>query len=349
MLLQRMIHAAFGQGAIRVLVDNDTTDMNLFIEAGSPTKAVRVVMTIAAGVIVGATSVASYALNVGQFPPGSDITIDNYGQILGTGGAANGGTGGGAINADYPNQTVVIRNHAGANIYGGGGGGGGGGTGGRGGAGGTGYYQWWSAEQYNGSSYMWRTDNGPGNYEGVWWGGVEVVTYISWGQTQAGSYLRGIHRDSDGYSYDIGDATGSASRLWYGVHQLQTTYTSGGVGGNGGIGGNGGRGKGYDGNAVAGLPGAAGSAGANGGTNAGQGGTGGTGGAGGAGGEWGESGVSGSTGNMGGAGFSGNYAGGSGGAAGAAGSTGGVAGFYLKKGTASVTLINNGAVAGRLG
>jgi hypothetical protein len=337
MLLQRMIHAAFGQGPIQVLISANTTNMNLFTAAGSPNKAVRVILTIAAGVTVGATSAASYALNVGQFPAGSDITIDNYGQILGAGGAANGGAGGGAINAEYANQSVVIHNHPGANIYAGGGGGGKGGTGGTGGTGGQGYYQTWVnigwSERYN----DWCVSQVSG-----------AIRRFRNGATVTGSnYARGAYVKKTGPEDLYGDDAGYVDH--YVLQELQTTYTSGGAGGAGGAGGNGGRGPGYDGSNVAGATGSGGSSGAAGGTNAGQGGTGGTGGAGGVGGGWGSSGANGSTGNTGGTGFSGNYTGGGSGTAGVAGSAGGLAGFYLKKGTASVTLINNGAVAGRLG
>lgn len=329
-----------------MLVDADTTDLNLFTAAGSPAKAVRVVLTIAAGVTVGATSAVSYAINVGQFPAGSDITIDNYGQILGAGGAANGGTGGGAINAEYVGQTVVIRNYAGANIYAGGGGGGKGGKGGKGGNGGNGTVSGVDGWYYVTYNYHWWQGRSTGT---LWltWG--FSATYSSNGYFDAtayGDYRRGAYIGF--FSTDAGPYEPGEAGDMYQIGRAYTTITTGGAGGDGGVGSPGGRGKGYDGNASAGSTGSAGTAGANGGTNAGRGGTGGTGGSGGTGGEWGTSGTAGSPGATGATGFNGNYTPGQAGAAGTAGSAGGLAGFYLKKGSANVTLINNGNVAGRL-
>ena len=71
---------------------------------------------------------------------GGTLVVENYGSIQGKGGAANGGNGGNAIQADQTSGVTII-NHSGGQIYAGGGGGGrggNGGTGGRGGNGGTG-------------------------------------------------------------------------------------------------------------------------------------------------------------------------------------------------------------------
>lgn len=115
--------------------DNDNVIYDRFvIEHGVPTEAVNVVVTVAAGALVSATSTSIPAIRVGvSWPSGSTITIINEGVIAGRGGAG-GGYPGGILNyngtagengglgllADYP---VSIDNSAGV-IAGGGGGGG---------------------------------------------------------------------------------------------------------------------------------------------------------------------------------------------------------------------------------
>ena len=68
---------------------------------------------------------------------GGSLTVHNSGNIQGYGGAANGGTGGNAIDA-LSTSNVTIENNSGATIVAGGGGGGAGGAGGAGGLGGAG-------------------------------------------------------------------------------------------------------------------------------------------------------------------------------------------------------------------
>lgn len=118
--------------ATNLTISADTTNYNIFTAAGSPTTATTVNLTINAGVTVGGLSLTP-AITIGQFPSGSNITIYNYGSILGsrgTGGTSGvGGNGGNAIYAVYTNQTMTINNYAGATIAGGGGGGGKGGQG----------------------------------------------------------------------------------------------------------------------------------------------------------------------------------------------------------------------------
>ena len=99
-------------------------------------------LVIPSGAIVGTTNSAVAALDIGQFPTGTIIEIENNGSIQGAGGLAgaggtvygaaantvggpySGGKGGDAIKANYLNQTVTITNNG--TIYAGGGGGGGG-------------------------------------------------------------------------------------------------------------------------------------------------------------------------------------------------------------------------------
>lgn len=341
-----MIRAAFGQGAQVIDIIASTTDYNLFQAAGSPVTARRVVVNISAGVIVGATSVLVAAFDTGQFPTGTEIEIyNNGGEFQGAGGAASGGTGGTAIKANYPNQKITIYNNGGKALGGGGGGakGGNGGTGGKGGDGTAPTYQYSRVTP----SYHSRWEDDTNNYFFVW-NNVLVASGSQPSQPPAssGPYLRGpfVVRET------ITDPDyGSISHVdWYQIGQNVTT--TGGIGGAGGIGGNGGKGRGYEGAATNGAVGGAGGPGAAGGTNAGQGGTGGTGGNGGAGGDWGTNGAAGTAGATGATGTNGNASNGLAGAAGAAAGAVGLAGYYLLKGTADVTFINNGGiVAGRVG
>lgn len=340
---------------IDFLLSSNLTDINLFSIAGSPTQAGKFRFTIASGVTVGQVNAAA-ALIVGQFPTGSTIDIVNNGNIYAKGGLANGGVGGDAIKADYPNQTVTISNTG--RIYGGGGGGGRGGVGGVGGTGGGGYYEnvaW--GFSLGSPTYYWELFE---YYSAItlFYNGTKVANGSSqsptpgldWNTTAYGPYRRGNQRSSQpiydtkgaymgvAYYYDIGYATG--------------VYTSGGSGGAGGAGGSGTRGRGYDNQAgsLTGITGSAGTLGGGGGTNAGVGGQGGQGGGGGAGGDWGAPGAAGANGNVGATGAAGNNGGGAAGGAGAVGSNAGSAGCYLVKGGAAVTLTNSGAgaVAGRL-
>ncbi|MCA2981742.1 MAG: hypothetical protein INH37_25985, partial [Myxococcaceae bacterium] len=115
---------------------------------------VFVSVTIAPGVVIGATSTAAPAFSTGALPQGSRVRLINRGRIQGKGG--NGGIGGGQITLCHPQRNgeaggVALRltvptqldNTTGA-LFGGGGGGGGGcnvcGTqsGGGGGGGGAG-------------------------------------------------------------------------------------------------------------------------------------------------------------------------------------------------------------------
>lgn len=305
---------------MQLMISASTTNVNalsLYIAAfGAPTAATVYRLTIPAGVVVG--GVGQAAMIIGQFPAGSIIYIDNFGSIQGFGGAAGssgaGGNGGDAINANYPNQTVIINNAVGAEILAGGGGGGRGGTGG---TGGQGYY---TATVYKGSSpYAYEDVNqccvnkyGAGHYcaQGQW--------YVSYYENRC-----------------IWDGTCSNVPFYVcnACYGPGTAYSSGGAGG---AGGSGGAGKGYN---QANTSGSSGAGGGAPGTNAGWGGTGGTGGAGGT---WGTAGRAGNTGNTGG---SGNYSGGSGGAA---GSTFGAAGRYLVKGTSNTIFNNEGSVAGTI-
>jgi|Laugresbdmm110dd_1035094.scaffolds.fasta_scaffold03135_2 hypothetical protein len=308
-------------------------------------------LVIPAGAVVGTTNSAVAALDIGQFPTGTIIEIENNGSIQGAGGLAgaggtvygaaanttggpySGGKGGDAIKADYSNQTVTITNNG--TIYAGGGGGGGGAKGAPGGAGTNGVKPGTFIFNISGSypySY-WRTYNTEGAYTikqqqrvYLWYGGAngyyDTITgndsYITGTYTSPmfrGNFVQQFGPDvlSDGVTY----------RTIKDYYIAQEVSSLGGVGGAGGNGGAGAKGRGYNNTTLTGSSGIVGSAG-----TGGEGGTA----------------TAGGTGNTG-------VSGGNGGAFGASGTAStagaGTAGYYLVKGSASVTLIG-GTTAGLL-
>lgn len=120
-------------------ITSDTDNYNIYTQAGSPSRAVEVILVIESGVVVGSTSTGTAALRSGSgWANGSHLIIINKGNIIGKGGAGgrgadtwdcdssengdNGSPGGDALDLQID---TVIDNTSG-NIYGGGGGGGGG-------------------------------------------------------------------------------------------------------------------------------------------------------------------------------------------------------------------------------
>lgn len=344
MLNQTSGAVAISSGRACASINSSTTNVNVFSGLfGSPGTSTTYKVYIRYGIDVGA-SYGNTALVVGQFASGSSIQINNYGGIAGYGGPGGsyynpGSSGGDAIYASYPSQTVTINNFTGALIYGGGGGGGAGGRGGDGGAGGGGVYTAYNYQYtYPANNYRWTWHPGSNTSTGYWAG--STVFNVAGEITSYGPYVRG--------SLQFTWTDGKTTFYEYQIGQAYSVYTSGGSGGAGGIGGSGGRGQGYDGGNAGGSAGNAGTGGGAGGTNAGSGGSGGTGGNGGTGGTYGLAGNSGGNGTSGASGASGNNGSGASGSGGAAGASGGAAGRYLVKGGNSVTLNNSGTVLGGL-
>ena len=115
-------------------IASNTYNYNLYVAAGSPPTPVTLTLTINSGVTVVSLSTGVPALDTGNFPAGSVITIVNNGTIIGAGGAGGAGgdqykgiyggagsAGGTALSLGSP---VTITNNG--LIEGGGGGGGGG-------------------------------------------------------------------------------------------------------------------------------------------------------------------------------------------------------------------------------
>jgi hypothetical protein len=316
---------------------------------GNPGAAGAYRVVVEPGVNCTSANPAVPALDVGQFPAGSSISIDVYGAVLAAGGLAGsggaGGRGGDAVKANYSGQTVALIARSGSQLKGGGGGGGKGGAGGTGGTGGQGYYYSYVNEgpTYSAGSYEVSNQQGTSTWT-FRWGGSLVGTSSS-----TSLVVGNVTYSTSSYVTTTSTGSGEAGdQIFTDHYQISrttqnTNFTAGGGGGAGGAGGSGGRGQGYDGSAAAGSVGSNGNGGAGGGTNAGTGGTGGSGGQGGSGGAYGVAGASGNTGFTGNTGGSGNYTAGSGGSAGAGGSAGGAAGSYLVKGAASVTFTDQGA------
>ena len=290
-------------------------------------------IVINSGVELGATSTSQEALQIDSGLSGS-MTITNNGTLTGAGGAANGGAGGDAFEADV--ACTLINN---GTIRAGGGGGGQGGAGGAGGTGGQGSYSSTSTGSWNPAPpYYLHSISAPQyvvshNYalNRYWW---------SWNGNNfiVGTYSTATTQISGGYQYERSSAIYSYTPQYnsnnYGIrrrtYSTSTTITSGGAGGSGGSAGAGGVGQGYNQSAGSGSSGGSGSGGSGGGTNAGSGGSGGAGGAGAAGGSFGQAGGTGSNGSSGNSGSNGNYSNGSGGSGGSSGSAGGASGKSIR-------------------
>lgn len=131
----------FGLTRNQVSISANTQNYNLADVLGSPTKLVRVVLTIDTGVEVTSSDSTIFAFDTGSLPAGSQLKIINKGKIGGAGGdAGNGGAINGAGNqqpgapgvdgGDAMNlQLDVSLDNTNGNIEAGGGGGGGGGAG----------------------------------------------------------------------------------------------------------------------------------------------------------------------------------------------------------------------------
>ena len=119
-----------------ISINTNTTDVNLFTLAGSPTSPLRLKVTIEAGVTVSSSNRTIPALQTGDFPTGSQILLTNLGSIAGAGGTGGAGASFSGATADNPTAglaggTAVLAsvpitiNNVGGSMYAGGGGGGG--------------------------------------------------------------------------------------------------------------------------------------------------------------------------------------------------------------------------------
>ena len=215
-------------------ISSNTQNYNIYTAAGSPSVATSIELTINSSVDVSSTGTGSPALDTGNLPSGSTVTIVNNGTIVGKGGNGGagasisyngnasgdpGGSGGNAINT-----TVALTvNNTNGNIWGGGGGGGGGGEG--------------------------RRDVEAGSACGMGGGGGGGADRTSSNGGAAGTSSYGCNELH--YGNPGGNGTNSGGG-------------AGGLGGSGGDGGNGGNGGDYGSNGASGIgidnPGGAGGA-----------------------------------------------------------------------------------------
>lgn len=266
------------------------------------------IVEIQAGAIVGGTG-GNIAMRTGTGRVGT-LTIDNYGSIEGQGGAANGGSGYVALQA---NQASILNNYNTGFIGGGGGGGGQGGQGGKGG---------------NGSVTS-TIDTGPGY--GVTPANPASPNKADCDRTCLYQGPSDVCKGGFGSAYCNWMVSPKDKINCFTCTRTSTTTT---YGTNGGAGGSGGVGQGYN-QSPAGT-GANGVAGANPPTNAGRGGTGGKGGDGGA---WASAGSQGGSGTTGANGTVTN------GSAGSAGSAGGSGAISIEN-AQLLTITNDGTIAG---
>ncbi|AIK68263.1 hypothetical protein P10VF_050 [Rhizobium phage vB_RleM_P10VF] len=236
------------------------------------------------GVSIGSLNPAIPAMQSGIFL--GNLTIENYGSVLGAGGSGGtegspGTNGGDAIVLDIPG--VVIENYGFIR-----GGGGGGGSGGKGGDGGDGIYSFTRRDPKEGSAYSrsvpkfyvyeYRFNGVLGNVQ-WFWNDIQVSNAFSNDFVQVGTikYFKGDQR-----SYQRKENVGSIQEYsYYSIHQeYPISYdTDGGLGGDyKGTFSDGGQGQGYLRSLSKGNQGLIGEPG---GTNAGRGGDGGHGGDGG--------------------------------------------------------------------
>ncbi len=220
---------------LRILtINNDTLDLNLRemhdLYYAAPTGPVEVTFTIQEGATVGSSSTSSPALDVGEWPDGSTITIYLRGRVQGRGGdGGSGGHFGSGVNhagepgndggdAIYTRIPITIDCSSGTpEIWAGGGGGGGGAiglngflTGGGGGGGGGGSDPGNGGPGGNGESIYDGSPGSSGTSEAGGAGGLEhpSTTDAGFGGAGGGPALPG----ASGQNGDLGYNGGSGGQ-----------------------------------------------------------------------------------------------------------------------------------------
>lgn len=268
----------------------------------------RVLVVIPDGEIIGGTTNAGWALNVGNISAYDAITLDVQGEVQGKGGG-NGVDGSHAIYSVYP---ITINVSATGAIRAGGGGGGNGGSGGYGNDVGSWNYQVYNDGSDPGCDYLWVG------------GGLDSCTggsihYHRWCDTQICAEGGYSYRLYGSYVYKAG------AHKWSAFYDIQRAYLYGGSAGGGGSGGDG---QGYQQTQTNGSSGGSGS------QRAGNGGTGGDGG------DWGTAGTNGA---KGGTGYQYTRSSSSSANSGANGQSGGIGGraIWTLNGPATGVIVNN--------
>ena len=210
-------------------ISSDTANYNIATALENPTTAKNVILTINSGVKVYSNSTSQPALETGNLPSGSTVTIVNNGTIVGAGG--NGGTGGhcygtdctytgtpGGSGGNAVNTTVALTvNNTNGYIYGGGGGGGGG-------AG--------LLDEHNTGGESWYRHSGGGGGGGA---GRNPGTGGPGGNGPGDNILPGgPGADGTTSSGGSGGATSDVNSNTVGLEYCNSVYFHGGCGGNGG-------------------------------------------------------------------------------------------------------------------
>lgn len=235
-----------GEIVVSMSGGNGTTTLRSLFSSSDWASATPKIVNLASGQIRGSTSASDVVTIGGAW--GGTLTFNIAGEIRGKSGAANGGAGGNAFNAETKGasgQRIAVKVTGAVR-----GGGGGGGKGGQGGQGGSGTTTSTSREPKSGENYDssdWRWSTGGGERLFIDWNGSRIYTSTS--NIDRTSYTTG------GYTYYRGSKR--LSNGIYGIYRVKETSVTV-SGGDGGSGGNGGRGVGYDISAASGSNGAAG-------------------------------------------------------------------------------------------
>jgi len=132
MLMPALVPALGREINLIITASQNNLDLRTWIMEHSPwdgAAQATLIVTIAAGVVVGSASTGAAAMTIANFPAGAALRLINLGRIQGAGGAGGGSASTGAAGGPALAVTgpVTIDNASGQ-IWGGGGGGGGGRT-----------------------------------------------------------------------------------------------------------------------------------------------------------------------------------------------------------------------------
>jgi hypothetical protein len=198
---------------------------------------VVVVVTILPDVQIWSSNYTSAALDFHGFDFGASLLFNNYGNLYGTGGAGNGGTGGPALQI---NRNITINNTTTGRIFGGGGGGGQGGWGqsagltrGGGGGGGGGQGRSGGALGAGQAADVPGADGtaGSASAAGTYGAGGYVSPSASGGRGGVGAGWGATGEDgSSGYGnggFQTGSAGGSPGKAVYKSGSCTITWTAG--------------------------------------------------------------------------------------------------------------------------
>lgn len=227
---------------ISVTISSDTTNYTIspatLASYGYVSGITDVTLTINSNVFVYSTSTSNAGLTVGSFASGDTVTINNYGYIMGMGGAggsttavvgdpaywgAVGNAGGNALELNY---SVTVWTYQGnyCGLFGGGGGGGSSGK--------DSYMNYTGTLDRNFGQYYGFTGGGGGAGGGAGGGGVNVAVGGSGGAPgQSGTNGSGSESSANYRDYSYAFATTIGSSQWYNGAWSYMPTSGGGGGG----------------------------------------------------------------------------------------------------------------------